>query len=75
MNLLTVKAAERACVSESLVYEWCAAGALPHLRLGKPGKRGCIRIVPEEFDEFLDGCHVDGPPDDDDEEPPLKHLR
>jgi excisionase family DNA binding protein len=72
---LTVKqAAARAGVSASLVYEWCQSGALPHFRFGCRGKRGCIRIVPEELDAFLTAHRVGAKP----EEPAameLKHIR
>jgi excisionase family DNA binding protein len=69
---LTVReAAEVARVSESLIYAWCRSGALPHLRLGVPGKRGCIRITPEELRGFLAGCRIGGPPDMDG---PLRHT-
>ena len=38
--MLTVKqAAKRAGISESLVYEWCAEGVLPHYRFGRKGRR------------------------------------
>lgn len=64
--LLTVKqAASRAAVSPSLIYELCANGVLPHMRLGRPGKRGCIRIDSDELDGFLAACRVEGlSPDD-----------
>jgi excisionase family DNA binding protein len=52
--VLTVKeAAIRACVSESLIYAWCAEGTLPHLRVGRTGKRGHIRIAVEDLDGVL----------------------
>ena len=52
--MLTVKeAAARACVSESLIYAWCQSGALPHFRLGLPGKRGKIAIEVEDLDATL----------------------
>ena len=55
--MLTPKqAAERIGVSDSLVYEWCAAGLLPHYRFGRKGKRGCIRIDASELDAFLARC-------------------
>jgi excisionase family DNA binding protein len=79
MTLLTVaQAAERACVSTSLIYDWCSAGVLPHLRLGKRGKRGCIRIALDDLDDFLAGCRVEGPPQDDGPRPgqfPTRYLR
>lgn len=52
--MLSVKeAAERACVSESLIYSWCADGSLPHYRLGKKGARGKIAIAAEDLDGLL----------------------
>jgi len=71
MQFLTVKqAAERAAVSLSLVYEWVSQGVLPCYRLGKAGKRGCIRIDPVELEKFLAGCRKEV-----EEGEPLKHLR
>jgi hypothetical protein len=56
--VLTVKqAAERAGVSESLVYAWCDSDLLPHARL--PGARptargrGLIRISEADLAAFL----------------------
>ncbi|MBP3958414.1 helix-turn-helix domain-containing protein [Gemmata sp. G18] len=52
--MLTVKqAAERAAVSESLIYAWIADGTLPHVRLGRKGKRGTIRVSVEDLDGAL----------------------
>jgi excisionase family DNA binding protein len=52
--MLTVKqAAARASVSASLIYELCAAGLLLHMRLGRPGRRGVIRIAEADLDAFL----------------------
>src|SRR5262249_46328582 len=54
-RMLTVRqAALRACVSESLVYRWCAEGSLPHFRVGAKGRRGKLLIKEEELDAFLD---------------------
>jgi excisionase family DNA binding protein len=54
MSLLTVKqAAERAGVSVALVYDWVAGGLLAHHRLGRPGRRGCIRVAQADLDAFL----------------------
>ena len=47
------QAAVRACVSESLIYAWCAEGTLPHTRVGRRGKRGSIRIAAEDLDGVL----------------------
>jgi excisionase family DNA binding protein len=55
--MLTVKeAAQRLGISESLVYEWCAEGVLPHYRFGRNGRRGRILIDETEFAAFLAGC-------------------
>jgi hypothetical protein len=71
--MLTAKqAAQRACVSLSLVYLWCANGLLQHYRLGGKGKRGKIVIEETELDSFLAECKVkeggNRPP------PVLKHI-
>jgi excisionase family DNA binding protein len=52
--MMTVKnAAERMGISDSLVYELCACGSLPHVRIGRPGSRGCIRLTEADIQEFL----------------------
>jgi excisionase family DNA binding protein len=59
MAKLTVKAAaQRAGVCTSVVYAWCAAGQLPHYRLGLPGRRGKVLIDEDDLDEFLDRFKV-----------------
>jgi excisionase family DNA binding protein len=61
MKLLTVKmVAEQAGVSPGLIYELCARGVLPHVRLGRPGRRGTIRIDPDELAAFLAGMRGGG---------------
>lgn len=61
--MLTVKqAAQLAKISPSLVYAWCRAGLLRHTRLGRPGRRGCVRIAEADLDDFLAGCRRDGRP-------------
>ncbi|WP_171471204.1 helix-turn-helix domain-containing protein [Frigoriglobus tundricola] len=61
--MLTVaEAAARACVSESLIYAWCAEGTLPHIRVGRKGKRGHIRIAVEDLDGVLAAFKVTGYP-------------
>ena len=65
------QAAEKIGVSDSLVYEWCAAGLLPHYRLGRKGRRGCIRIDEAELDAFLARCRQEVRPP----VPPLKHIQ
>jgi excisionase family DNA binding protein len=55
--MLTPKqAATRIGVSDSLIYEWCASGVLPHYRCGRPGRRGKILIDEAELDTFLVSC-------------------
>ena len=56
------QAAERAGVSDSLVYAWCRDGGLRHSRFGRPGRRGCIRIAPADLERFLADCTKDGTP-------------
>jgi excisionase family DNA binding protein len=55
--MLSVRqAAERAGVSVSLVYAWCAAGSLKHSRFGRPGRRGTIRVEESDLGAFLERC-------------------
>jgi excisionase family DNA binding protein len=73
--MLTVKlAAERAGVSESLVYEWCAEGVLPHYRFGRKGRRGRILIDETEFEAFLAGCRQERR-EDTTPTPELRHIK
>ena len=73
--MLTVKqAAERAGVSEALVYQWCCERRLPHYRLGGQGRRGKIGIDPHELDSFLESLKVE-PPEKPDEAVYRRHLR
>jgi excisionase family DNA binding protein len=59
--MMTVKtAAERMSISDSLVYELCACGSLPHVRIGRPGSRGCIRITDADIDAFLASQKIGG---------------
>ncbi len=52
--MLTPKqAAGKVGVSDSLVYEWCADGVLPHYRFGRPGRRGKILIDEAELARFM----------------------
>jgi hypothetical protein len=54
VSMLTVRqTVEQASVSQSLVCEWCSSGILPRMRLGRPGKRGCIRIDEAHLESFL----------------------
>jgi excisionase family DNA binding protein len=72
--MLTPKqAAARIGVSDSLIYEWCAAGLLPHYRFGKPGRRGKILINDAEFEDFLLARRQEVRPQG--EIPPLKHIK
>jgi hypothetical protein len=47
-------------ISDSLVYELCACGSLSHVRIGRPGSRGCIRITSADIDAFLASQKVGG---------------
>lgn len=67
MQMTVKQAAEHVGVSESLVYAWCKCGMLPHARLGRPGKRGTIRIDQDEFENFLRTMKVSGQPEEDGE--------
>jgi excisionase family DNA binding protein len=59
VSLLTVRqAAKRASVSSSLIYEWCAEKRLPHLRLGKKGRRGRVLIEETDLAAFMESCRV-----------------
>ena len=59
--MITVKtAAERMGISDSLVYELCACGSLRHVRIGRPGSRGCIRITDADIEAFLASQKVGG---------------
>lgn len=57
--MLTVKqAAARSGLSPSLIYALCAERRLPHLRLGKKGRRGRILIEECDLAAFMDSCRV-----------------
>jgi excisionase family DNA binding protein len=72
--MLTPKeAAARIGVSDSLIYEWCSSGLLPHYRFGRPGRRGKILIDEKELDALLAACRQNARPQE--EIPPLKHIR
>jgi excisionase family DNA binding protein len=52
--MLTVKmAAIKAGVSPSLVYAWVKEQRLACLRVGRMGRRGSIRIDPDDLDKFV----------------------
>jgi excisionase family DNA binding protein len=60
MSLLTVKqAAERAGVSDSLIYQWCDERRLVHYRVGGAGKRGKILIDPADLDACMASLKVE----------------
>jgi excisionase family DNA binding protein len=44
--------------SIATVYSLCASGTLRHTRIGRPGRRGVIRIPQEAIDEYLKGREV-----------------
>ncbi len=79
--MLTVKtAAARAGISPALVYVWIEKGVLPHFRMGRPGRRGTIKIAESDFEAFLDSLkRGDGPTESIPSVPRrkviLKHLR
>lgn len=78
MFLNVKQVAARLGVSQSLVYNWCQHGILPHVRLGRPGCRGCIRVDPDELEGFVAGMMPQAaPPNPGDVLPPdgeLKYL-
>jgi Helix-turn-helix domain len=81
-EMLTPKQlAARAGVSVGLVYKWCEAGQLAHVRLGALGRRGKIMIDPADWEKFLDARRVratrveTGPTPVGRSSPLLKHLR
>jgi len=63
--------AEQLGVSDSLVYEWCAEGLLPHYRVGRKGKRGKVLIQQADLYAFL----ASGKHEAKSQVPPLKHIR
>ncbi len=69
--LTVAEAAKQARVSQSLIYAWCKDGVLTHARLGRPGKRGTIRIDQNELMIFLESMKVCGVAHD---ESDLKHI-
>jgi excisionase family DNA binding protein len=56
------EAAERALVSASLVYRWCAEGRLAHYRLGAASRRGRILIDPADLDRLIQKCRREAHP-------------
>jgi len=75
VKLLTVReAAEIAAISLSLMYAILESRALPHIRLGRAGRRGTIRIAEDDLERYLQNCRREGRPAAVDEGP-LKHLR
>lgn len=60
MSRLSVKqAAERAGVSESLIYQWTTVEKrLPHYRMGSRGKRGKLVIESDDLDAFVASLKV-----------------
>ena len=70
--MLTIQqAAERLGVSDSLLYELCSTGLLPHYRMGRKGKRGRLLIEEADLSTFLASCRHEATV----EVPPLKHIR
>jgi hypothetical protein len=59
--MLTVKQlASQAGISANLVYQWCQAGDLAHIRLGAAGRRGKILISEADWAAFLAARRVAG---------------
>jgi hypothetical protein len=60
--MFTVKQlAAQAGVSVNLVYQWCQAGDLAHVRLGAAGRRGKIVISEADWAAFVAARRVSGP--------------
>lgn len=58
-KLFTVaEAAERAGVSESLIYQLCEERRIAHFRPGGKGKRGKILICPRDLDALMESCRI-----------------
>jgi excisionase family DNA binding protein len=56
LTMNTVKAAAtKLNVCPSVVYDLVASGALPHYRIGRPGRRGAIRIADADLEAYLAG--------------------
>jgi len=55
-------AAAYACVSVTLVYQWCEEETLPHHRVGAKGRRGKILIAVDDLAAMLASKKVGGPP-------------
>ncbi len=73
-------AAERMGVCESIVYGLVASGAIPHYRIGAPGRRGAIRIAEADLESYLASQKRDkgqeaNPPAPRKPRVTLKHLR
>lgn len=79
MRLKVKEAAAKANLSPGLIYELCALNILPHIRVGRPGTRGCIRIEEADLDAFLaslkrEGRQPEPPPAPKPQPIKLKHL-
>jgi excisionase family DNA binding protein len=48
------EAAEKLGCSASLIYAFIEEGRLPHIRLGRRGKRGKISIREEDLKKFVE---------------------
>jgi Helix-turn-helix domain len=53
------KLAEQFGLSVTLVYTLCQSGALPHVRIGAPGRRGKILISMADWTAFLAARRVE----------------
>lgn len=70
-KLTVAEAAAAIGVSESLMYEWCSDGLLPHYRFGKAGRRGKILIAEADLNGFVAAHRQEVKP----QAPPLKHIQ
>ena len=67
--MYTVKqAAVKLGISQSLVYDLVRLGVIPHSRHGRPGKRGCIRLMDTDIEAYRAACRVETTPPLDDSE-------
>jgi excisionase family DNA binding protein len=64
--VLTVKAAAaKLSVSPSLIYALAREGRLPHIRIGRVGKRGKLLFEEADIKAFKEDCRHDGAEVDD----------
>lgn len=71
MYLTAKELARRLGVSRSLIYALAGSGAIPYVRIGKPGRRGVLRFRPEDVDGFVERMKAKPA----EEPPPLSHIK